>query len=222
MDQTGTLKHFSKYLVWLPDHSVVPWFWFGWLWVVTVMTNKCLVRPETGRAGPGVVGCVSLCLSLSPVTPALAGVGWPEPPEKVSRVSVSQCWLRHRSRQTPSLSRLRTLQISRSLQSWLTDSDRMLSEIFPEKTRDWHWEWRIILITRRSDGGGLGDCQDLPEHLRIPQIPVCYLTWQWARRNTRQANYQQLPAQLQSHSYLGAKLQEIWFPLQFGIYNVIF
>ena len=29
------------------------------------MTNKCLVRPETGRAGPGVVGCVSLCLSLS-------------------------------------------------------------------------------------------------------------------------------------------------------------
>ena len=68
------------------EQSVELSFLFVWL-----MTNKCLVRPETSqsRAGWGVVGCVP----LSPVTPVVAGVcvGWPEPPEKVSRVSVSQC-----------------------------------------------------------------------------------------------------------------------------------
>ena len=143
MDQTGTLKHFSKYLVWLPDHSVVPWFWFGWLWVVTVMTNKCLVRPETSqsRAGWGVVGCVP----LSPVTPVVAGVcvGWPEPPEKVSRVSVSQCWLRRRSRHSPSL---RQCETTRTLQIWAELTDSLtpdVSEIFTVKdTESDRSSWR--------------------------------------------------------------------------------
>ena len=46
------LKHFSQ-CDQPGDHSVVPRFWFVWL--LMLMTNKCLVRPETSesRAGRG-------------------------------------------------------------------------------------------------------------------------------------------------------------------------
>ena len=163
-------------------------------WLINVWWDlKPVSRYTHSRYGPGVLGCVSVSLAPAPVTPAVAGVGWPEPPEKVSRVSVSQCWLRDRSRQTPLLSILRdntnSLEICRS--DSLTQTGCCLKYFQtvrvtdrPDHTETW---WRRGRRLSRS-----------AEHLRIPQIPVCYLTWQWARRNTRQANYQQLPALLQS------------------------
>ena len=125
-----------------------------WRPVVTRITS----RQWSGRAG--AVGCVSVPGSGVSLRPPVAE-------KKVSRVSVSQCWLRHRSRQTPWLWLCDTTQLFRSpdlcradwLTDWLTQTGCCLK--YFQSGREWQGEWEIILSTGRSDGGELGDCQDL-------------------------------------------------------------
>ena len=149
------------------------------MWQHTVMTNKCLLRPETSqsRAGRGHTPQSRGCLRWLRWWPVLAGRSHRR--KSAGSVSVSVDW-------DPGAGRLRD-SVSEMMRDNtnspdLTDSDRMFPEIFPDKTRgtvrvtDHHpddteaW-WRRGRRLSRS-----------AEHLKIPQIPVRYLTWQWGGR----------------------------------------
>ena len=121
--------------------------------------------PETpGRAGSGVVGCVSLSLSVSGDSGGarcwLAGATGESQPGQCQSVLTETSepadsvtlTLRHNTNSPD-------LLISAELTDWLTQTGCCLK--YFQSGREWQGEWEIILSTGRSDGGELGDCQDL-------------------------------------------------------------
>ena len=147
------------------------------------------------QSEPGRAGTHPTVPRLSPVTPVVAGVGWPEPPEKVSRVSVSQCWLRPRSRQTPWL---RECEDAR--QHELSRSDWLRPDVPWNISRQ---DERDSQSDRSSSWRHGGLMEERPKIVKIcgtfenssDSSALSYMTvrWEVGGSNRRQANYHQLP-----------------------------